>query len=168
MVKQFDINVETRGYRPTYFDVTNDVRDFIKESGITNGIVLVQTAHTTCSVFFEEYAHDQDICGYDFLQVDLNNGLNKIFPKQTTDTTEYRYPGPLHLKFGSQFDPDVFHNGTLVNGDAHLKATLIGSSCTFAIIDGVMNTGEFGYIYFVDWDGNRPRKRRCHVTVIGE
>lgn len=164
MVKHFVVNLETKGNITSYFDITKDVKEYIKESGINDGIVLVQTAHTTCSVFFEEFTHDKDVAGLDYLQVDLNNGLNKIFPKQTTDSIEYRYPGPEHIKFGLNIDPDV----VLINADAHLKATLIGSSCTFSLIKGVINTGEYGYIYFVDWDSSRPRKRKCTITIIGE
>lgn len=168
MVKHTIINLETKGFRPTFFDVTEDVKKAISESGVNNGTVVVYTGHTTCSVFFEEWTHDVDICGYDFLQVDLVNGLNKIFPKELTNDHYYKYPGPKHLEFGVKIDPDLMTDGTLVNGDAHLKGTLLGPSCTFPIIDGVIITGDYGHIYFVDWDGNRPRKRKVVITVTGE
>jgi secondary thiamine-phosphate synthase enzyme len=168
MVKHYVINLETKGYRPTFFDLTEEIIDKIKESGIENGIVLVQTSHTTCSVFFEEFTHDIDVAGYDYLQVDLLKGLNKMFPKQITDTLEYRYPGPKHLDFALQFDPNAYTSGIVLNGEAHLRATLIGSSCSFSLINGSLNKGDFGRVYFADWDGNRARKRTCNVTIIGE
>ncbi|MBQ2658684.1 MAG: YjbQ family protein [Erysipelotrichaceae bacterium] len=168
MVKHTVINLETKGFRPTFFDLTDDVKKAVSDSGISNGTVVVFTGHTTCSIFFEEYTHDTDICGYDYLQVDLVNGLNKIFPKELTNDQYYRYPGPKHLAFALEIDPDIMSDGTLVNGDAHLKGTLIGSSCTFPIIDKSVLTGEWGHIYLVDWDGNRPRKRKAVITVTGE
>ena len=45
---------------------------------------------------------------------------------------------------------------------------LLGASETFAVIDGVVQTGQWGYIYFVDFDDLRPRSRKCILTVIGE
>ena len=168
VVKHKTLEFQTKGFRPTFYEIREEVKSVVAESGVQNGMVLVQSPHTTCSVFFEEYVHDKDICGNEFLQVDLINGLNKMFPKQLTDSQEYRYPGPLHLAFGEEVEPGCSNNGDLVNGDAHLKASLLGSSCTFSIMDGKVMTGTYGYIYFVDFDGNRPRKRKCHITVMGE
>ncbi|WP_434579426.1 YjbQ family protein [Thermoanaerobacterium thermosaccharolyticum] len=56
----------------------------------------------------------------------------------------------------------------LINTDAQMKATLIGSSETFIIQDSELQIGELGYIYFVDWDQNRDRTRHCKVQVLGE
>ena len=54
------IKVQSHGKTPTYVDVTKDVRRVIEESGIQNGICVVISPHTTCSVFFEEYSHDRE------------------------------------------------------------------------------------------------------------
>ena len=56
----------------------------------------------------------------------------------------------------------------LYNGDAHLKATVIGSSQTFEVTDGKLGVGTTGYVYFVDFDRTHPRERKCSVVVIGE
>jgi thiamine phosphate synthase YjbQ (UPF0047 family) len=56
----------------------------------------------------------------------------------------------------------------MLNAHAHLRASLLGASETFAVIDGVVQTGQWGYIYFVDFDDLRPRSRKCILTVIGE
>ncbi|MBQ1404394.1 MAG: YjbQ family protein, partial [Lachnospiraceae bacterium] len=56
----------------------------------------------------------------------------------------------------------------LWNGDAHLRATLLGSSQVLDVTDGKLGVGTTGYIYFVDFDRTRERQRRCIITVIGE
>ena len=58
--------------------------------------------------------------------------------------------------------------GTLLNTDAHLRGSLLGSSETFIIQDSQMLIGTVGYIYFVDWDQNRVRNRHCRIIVMGE
>lgn len=72
------IEVKSHGKTPTYIDITKDVRRVIEESGIKNGICAVISPHTTCSVFFEEFCHDYNEDGDEFLQEDLNNVLAKI------------------------------------------------------------------------------------------
>ncbi|KAA9243637.1 hypothetical protein ETI37_04280 [Lactobacillus mulieris] len=56
----------------------------------------------------------------------------------------------------------------MLNGDAHIRGSLFGGNLTFIVKDGVLNTGSVGYLYFVDWDQNRDRNRKCTVMVIGE
>ena len=79
-----ELTVETVEGRPSYHMITNDVKKAVKDSGIRNGICLVQTTHTTCSIYFDEYMHDKNYYGDDYLQVDLNHILQKIIPRQTT------------------------------------------------------------------------------------
>lgn len=78
------ITVDTLAGKPTYIDVTKGVADIVAESGVKEGIVTVISAHTTCAVFSEEYDHDTTPTGDTFLQADLSDGLNKIFPSSTT------------------------------------------------------------------------------------
>ena len=167
-VKTKELCLQTKGKKITFFRITDEVKRFIEETQIINGIITVQTEHTTCAVFFEEMVHDCDIKGDEFLQVDLNKGLEKIFPAQTSDDGYYRYPGPLHLeqaKTKSVFweDPSI-----MLNGPAHLKATLLGASQTFVIQNGEMQIGRCGDLYFVDFDYSRPRQRKVHICAIGE
>ena len=77
------IKLTSHGGTPSFFNVTPQVKEAIANSGIKNGIVTVISPHTTCSVFFEEYVHDVTEDGTEFLQVDLNKALSKIFPDQT-------------------------------------------------------------------------------------
>ena len=164
-----ELNFETKGNKATYFEIREECNEFIKECGVKAGLIVIQSPHTTCAVFFEEMVHDYDAMGDEFLQRDLNNGLSKIFPKQVEYDGYYNYPGPEHRKFSYEIGGAMKDNpACLLNGDAHLKASLIGSDKTFIIKDGKMLTGRFGYIYFVDFDGNRSRKRKCNLCIIGK
>ena len=54
------------------------------------------------------------------------------------------------------------------NTDAHLRSSIIGRSETIVVEDGVPDLGEFGFIYFIDFDQTRSRTRTVQVMVIGE
>ena len=75
--------IQSKGVSPTYIDITEQVREIIKKSGIQNGICSVISPHTTCSVIFEEYVHDKMPNGKEFIFQDLDNCLEKIIPNQT-------------------------------------------------------------------------------------
>lgn len=160
----------SNGCRPTYHNITKQVCEIVKKSGILNGICVVQSQHTTCSVIFEEFVHDLDFNGDEYLQVDLNRILDRIVPREMTENQEYRYPGPKHVDFLMSLDSPEFpaDPGTILNGDAHIRGSLFGASETFVLKEGRLQTGSVGYIYFVDWDQNRVRDRKCHVCVMGE
>lgn len=164
------VHVTSVGGRPSYHNITQEIKGIVERSGIKNGICVVQSQHTTCSVIFEEYVHDLDFNGDEYLQVDLNRILERIIPRETTDGTEYRYPGPKHLDFLMSLDDPQYPKepGTILNGDAHIRGSLFGASETFIIEDGKLQIGSVGYIYFIDWDQNRSRNRKCHVMVMGE
>ena len=165
--KQLDF--ATRGNKQTYFEIREDCKEFLKETGVKDGILVVSSPHTTCSVFFEEYVHDIDALGDEFLQRDLNKGLEKVFPRQLTYDDYYNYPGPAHREFSKSIGGSLSKDkAMLLNADAHLKATLIGSDKTFIIKDGELLIGRFGYIYFVDFDSNRARERKCNLCIIGK
>lgn len=166
------IPVKSHGKTPSYIDVTPMVREAVKKSGIKEGVVNVISPHTTCSVFFEEFAHDTVESGDDFLQADLNDVLSNLFPDQV-DNSHYRYPGQMHYDAVRAWDswktylPNE-HISDLYNGEAHLKATLLGSSQAFEVDAGELAVPITGYIYFVDFDRTRERERKCKVIVIGE
>lgn len=170
-VKHHQIIVQSNGKRVTYSNITDQVRSFVKESGIKDGILTVSTPHTTCSVIFEEFVHDKDWNGDEFIQVDFNRILDKFIPRQLTEE-DYLYPGPKHVAFLQELaekDPQYPANpATILNADAHMRATLFGSSETIIIKDGEPLIGSVGYIYFIDWDQNRQRNRKCNFVIIGE
>ncbi len=166
------IAVQSHGTTPTYINITQQVRDAIAASGISNGTCTVISPHTTCSVFFEEFAHDFNEAGDEFLQADLNNVLTRIIPDQTRADV-YLYPGEKHYEAVESWPnaADYLPDGdrtALWNGDAHLKATLLGSSQVFAVDNGALGVGTTGSIYFVDFDRTRPRTRKCKIIIMGE
>lgn len=172
MVYKETLELKSHGGTPSYINITEQVRNAIAASGIKEGICAVISPHTTCGVFFEEFVHDTVENGDDYLQADLNDVLAKILPDEK-EAGIYRYPGPEHYKAVRAWDSwhDYVPNediSDLYNGEAHLKATLIGSSQTFDVSDGKLGIGITGYIYFVDFDRTRERTRKCKVTVIGE
>lgn len=171
-VYQSQFSLETVAQRDSYFDITLEVARCIQESQIQTGIVSVSTPHTTCAVFFEEYTHDTDPNGDDFLNLDLSRGLEKIFPPhQSADA--YLYPGEKHYQAVESWpNPEQWLPGgdrkALWNADAHLKTSLMGSSETIPVTENKLAIGKTGYVYFVDFDRTRERQRKVQVTVIGE
>lgn len=166
------ISLQSHGQRPTFIDITTQVKDTIAKSNIRNGICTVISPHTTCAVFFEEFVHDRDENGDEFLQTDLNNVLKKIIPDNTAQG-QYNYPGEKHYQEVESWPEAEFYlpggdRDALLNCDAHLKATLIGSSQIFDVEEGTLGVGTTGYIYFVDFDRARPRTRKCKIIIMGE
>lgn len=164
--------VETLAGKPTYIDVTDQVRQVVREAGIGEGIVTVISCHTTCAVFTEEFDHDRNPNGDTFLQTDLNNGLGRVFPEQH-DWVTYNYPGERHFEEVESW-PDVASylpggdRSTLWNGDAHLRSTLIGGSVILEVEGGELQTNGLASIFFVDYDRTRERTRKIRVIVMGE
>lgn len=165
-----DLVLTSNGQRVSYHNITESVRQAVKESDIRNGLCVVQSPHTTCSVIFEEFVHDLDFNGDEFLQVDLNRILDRIVPRELSEETNYRYPGPKHLEFLMGLDDPNYpcDPGTILNGDAHIRASLFGASETFIISETTLQIGSVGYIYFIDFDQNRKRNRKCQLMIIGE
>lgn len=160
--------LKSTGNKINYHNITEDVKEIVKNSGIKNGLCTVVSPHTTCSVIFEEYSYDTNYRGYEFLQQDLNEILEKIVPKCDVEG-QYHHPGPKHIKvglddFAGRLSPEAY---TMLNTDAHIKSTLLGTSEQFIIEEDVLQIGEVGYIYFIDWDQNRSRERKCKVQVMG-
>ncbi|MBO0457732.1 YjbQ family protein [Enterococcus hulanensis] len=170
-VKHEELIIETQAAKVTYVDITADLRTAIKNAGIKDGICAITTPHTTCSIVFEEFVHDRDWKGDEFLQVDQNRILEKLVPRQLTES-DYVYPGPKHVDFlkdlakeDPNYSPDPV---SILNADAHIKGSLFGASETVIIKDGEPLIGSVGYLYFIDWDQNRERTRKCNLAFIGE
>ncbi|MCG7428034.1 YjbQ family protein [Helcobacillus sp. ACRRO] len=167
--------VTSRGGDPSFIDVTDQVRAAIADSGITTGTCSVISPHTTCAVYFDEFAHDMASNGNDDLQNDLNAALTKIVPAQNDfpPAHGYAYPGEAHFQAveswpeAATYLPDG-DRSQLLNADAHIKASILGSSEVFAVIDGKPGFGTTGYVFFVDFDRSRSRQRTCHIIVSGD
>ena len=163
-IVQKEIHVQSRGWIPTFHDISREVMEICKESGIVNGTVSVVSHHTTCSVMVQECSHDIDSFDLEYLQHDLLDIMRKMIP-DFAEEHQYRHPGPIHAQYGRFVDePGDF---TSMNTDGHLRSVFFGRSETITIKDGVLDAGEFAHIYFIDWDHVRARKRQVNVTVMG-
>ena len=149
---------------PTFHDVSEFVKDSVKESEVKNGICVVYSQHTSCSVLIQEYCHDRNYWGTELLMQDLDNVLEKIVPQCKTEH-QYNHPGPAHIEFAAgNGEPPSWG----LNTDAHLKSVILGRSESIPIIDGELELGEFGYIYLADFDQCRERERFVTVQIVGE
>jgi len=164
MIYREEVHLESKGGLPTFHNVTIDSRNVVKRSGIQNGIVVVYSHHTTCGVIIDECAFDLTTNGLETLQQDFLDALEKIMPVFRVEGM-YRHPGPKALKFGEEHDEDA---KSCRNTDAHLRSSIVGRSETIVVIDGELDLGEFGNIYFIDFDQTRARKRTVQIQVMGE
>ncbi len=148
----------------TFHNVTAQVKDILAESGVKNGIAVVYSHHTTCSVITQECAFDMSMTGLETLQQDLVDVCEKMVPTCSREGI-YLHPGPKALKFAEEHGEDA---RGCHNTDAHLISSIIGRSQTIVIDDGKLDLGEFGFIYFIDFDKTRARTRTVDVIIIGE
>lgn len=160
------IELQSQKNHPTFHNVTDQVNAILAESGVKNGICVVYSHHTTCSVMTQECSHDETYYGLEYLQQDLVNIMERVVPQCLVEG-QYMHPGPKHIDFAMNEAKEV-GEWTSLNTDAHLRSVFFGRSETIVIEEGKLDLGEFGYIYFVDWDQIRDRKRVCQVQIIGE
>jgi len=164
MVFNKAFKVESRHRAISFHDVTDKVKEIAAESGIKNGIVVVYSHHTTCSVITQECAFDMSMTGLETLQQDLVNCFEEWIPTCRYEGM-YLHPGHEALVFAEEHGEDNFG---CHNTDAHLRSSIIGRNVTIVTVDGEMDLGEFGRIHFIDWDQTRGRTRTVQVMIIGE
>ena len=164
MVYRESIQVFSRDGVATFHNVTAAAKAVVERSGIRNGIVSVYSHHTTCCVITQEAAFDMSMTGMETLQVDFVEVFEQLIPTCRKEGM-YLHPGPKALKFAAEHGEDA---RGCHNTDAHLRSALVGRSENIALIDGEMDLGEFGYIYFVDFDQTRARQRTVQITVLCE
>lgn len=124
--------------RRGYVNITSQIIQCLKESGVKEGLVLVNAMHITASVFIND-----DESG---LHHDFEVWLEKLAPEKPH--SQYR------------------HNSFEDNGDAHLKRTIMGREVVVAITDGKLDFGPWEQIFYGEFDG--MRKKRVLVKIIGE
>lgn len=164
MVYREEFKVQSNDKVCTFHDVTEQTKEIVTRSGIQNGIVVVYSRHTTCSVITQECAFDMSMTGLETLQQDLVDVMEKLCPTCSREGI-YLHPGPKALVFAAEHGEDA---RGCHNTDAHLCSSIIGRSQTIVVIDGVSDLGEFGHIHFIDFDKTRARTRTVQVMVIGE
>ncbi|MBW6470748.1 MAG: secondary thiamine-phosphate synthase enzyme YjbQ [Methanosarcinaceae archaeon] len=132
------LNFDTKG-DTDIVDITDDVAMAVKDSGIDNGVVTVFAPGSTMAVTTLEYEPG--------LVFDLKQALERIAPQGIVYQHNERW-----------------HDG---NGHSHVRASLLGQSDTFPIIDGNIALGTWQQIICIDLD-NRPRSRKLIVQIVGE
>ena len=124
--------------RREYINITPMVEQCLAESGVTEGLVLVNSMHITSSVFIND-----DESG---LHQDFEVWLEKLAPEKPH--SQYR------------------HNGFEDNADAHLKRQVMGREVVVAITNGKLDFGPWEQIFYGEFDGKR--RKRFLVKIIGE
>lgn len=123
--------------------ITGEVERIVRESGIRDGLVLVNPMHITASVYVNDLEYG--------LHADIMDWLEKVAPAYGVEGRsgkEYR-----HHRTGED------------NGDAHLKRQLLGHQVTMPIREGRLDLGTWEQIHYAEFDGRR--RKRVMVKVVG-
>ena len=118
--------------------ITPEINECLRDSGIREGLVLVNAMHITASVFIND--NESGLHG------DFETWLEKLAPEKPY----------------SQYA----HNGYEDNADAHLKRTIMGREVVAAVTDGKLDFGPWEEIFYYELDGKR--RKRVLVKIIGE
>jgi secondary thiamine-phosphate synthase enzyme len=121
-----------------FINITSEVESLLQESGIQEGLCLVNAMHITASVFVND-----DESG---LHHDFDVWLEKLAPHEPVSS--YR------------------HNVGEINADAHLKRQLMGREVVVAVTGGSLHLGPWEQIFYGEFDGQR--RKRVLVKIIGE
>lgn len=156
--------LETPARQPWFEDCDAQVKEIVAQSGIQNGICLIYSHHTTCSVILQEYSKDITYNGLEFMHQDLVDIFEKIVPTMHHEG-QYMHPGPWSTQWSHENGEEKPY---CINTDGHLRSLFMGRNETLPIIDGVLDTGDYGHIYFIDFDQTRERSRTVQVQIIGE
>ncbi len=149
----------------TFDDVTERVLEAVASSKIRNGYVVVYSQHTSCSVLIQEDSEGTTYKGIPYILQDTLNCLEKIIPTCEYEG-QYLHPGSYHIKQAQKLRQEEKAWG--LNTDGHIKSCIMGRSETIPVVDGEVILGEFGRIYFADFDKTRARERKVHVQIVGE
>ncbi|MFQ6034999.1 MAG: secondary thiamine-phosphate synthase enzyme YjbQ [Sedimentisphaerales bacterium] len=124
--------------RREYINITPQVEETLRESGIKEGLVLCNAMHITASVFIND-----DESG---LHHDFEVWLEKLAPEKPY--SQYR------------------HNGFEDNADAHLKRSVMGREVMVAVTEGKLDFGPWEQIFYGEFDGKR--QKRVLIKIIGD
>ena len=158
------LNLHSVAGRPSFHKITDEVQAIVEKNNIQNGICVVYSKHTTCSVITQEYSHDITYADLEFIQQDFVDVLEKIIPTCVKEG-QYMHPGPLLIEYAKTIDEAKWQ---CLNTDGHLRSALVGRSVNFGIADGKIDMGRFGQIYFIDFDQTHARERQVTIQIVGE
>ncbi len=125
--------------RREFVNITQDVKKFVKKSGVKEGICLVNAMHITASVFINDNESG--------LHNDYEKWLETLAPHEPIDQYQHNDTGED-------------------NADAHLKRQVMGREVTIAITKGELDFGPWEAIFYGEFDGKRSK--RVLVKIIGE
>ncbi len=124
--------------RRGFVNITPQIEEAVAESGVSEGLVLVNAMNITASVFINDDEHG--------LHSDMEKWLEKLAPEKPYDM--------------------YAHNGYEDNADAHLKRTIMGREVVVAITQGKLDFGTWEQIFYGEFDGKRTK--RVLIKIIGE
>jgi secondary thiamine-phosphate synthase enzyme len=124
--------------RRAYVNITPQVKQTLADSGIREGLVLVNAMHITASVFINDNESG--------LHSDFEKWLEKLAPEKP------------HAQYA--------HNGYEDNADAHLKRQVMGREVVVAVTEGELDLGPWEQIFYGEYDGKR--RKRALIKIIGE
>ena len=153
------------GSRIHFEDVTARVKDIVRKSSVKDGIVVVFSQHTSCSVLIQEDSEAVTYTGTSLILQDTLNCLEKIIPDCKYEG-QYLHPGPYHTEQAGKLRNELPE--WCLNTDGHIRSSLLGRSESIPLLDGELTLGEFGIIYFADLDSTRDRDRTVRVQIVGE
>jgi secondary thiamine-phosphate synthase enzyme len=151
--------------RQEFFDVTEEIESLVAGSGVTAGIAIAYTQHTSCCLVIQEESEDVTYYGTQLILQDTLNVFAKIVPP-TRHEGQYLHPGPIHIKNAAELRGE--HPSWGLNTDGHIISSVLGRSQTVPVHDGKAVLGEFGRVYFGDLDSVRERDRTVLLTVMGQ
>jgi secondary thiamine-phosphate synthase enzyme len=123
-------------------DITKLIREAVQQFPVANGIALINTLHTTCALFINEF------------QSALIDDLKSLIERLVPERAGYRHDDPR------------YSDCERGNASSHLRAALLGRNIAVGFSNGDLTLGRFQSIIFAELDG--PRKREIAVQVIGE
>jgi secondary thiamine-phosphate synthase enzyme len=125
--------------RRAFINITSQVNDCLRESGVREGLALVNAMHITASVFIND-----DESG---LHQDYERWLEQLAPHEPVSSY-------MHNRTGED------------NADAHLKRQVMGREVVVAVTGGKLDFGPWEQIFYGEFDGRR--RKRALVKIIGE
>lgn len=128
-------------------DITEELKKFVKESGIKNGLINVQSFHTTASLILNE--------NEPLLIKDIKANLERTAPEDM----EYNHDN-FEVRTVNMCDDEC------ANGHSHCKAIRLPSSVTLNLVEGKVQLGQWQRLLFFELD--RKRKRKVQIQVLGE
>lgn len=134
MLKKFDIRTK----KDDVYEITSEIKAYVEESGVQEGLCVVYTPHTTAAI---AVTSRMDPDGFE----DVRDEICRLVPTR--------------IDFKHQFD-------TPSDAAGHIKSTLLGVTMTFIVTEGRLMLGGSQGIFFLEFDG--PRNRNYTVKIVAD